>query len=65
MDIESYVPLARAAKPTKLTEHAIRRGLQRGDIKGIKLGRDWHLPPDEVLRLAAEYPLDPVGAREG
>ena len=60
MEIETLVPLADAAKHTRLSESYIRRGLKSGGIKGFKVARDWVLPPEEVDRLAREYPL-PVG----
>jgi hypothetical protein len=62
MEIETFVPLATAAKRTSLSESCIRRGLRSGDIKGFKVARDWVLPPDEVNRLAAKYPLPTVAA---
>lgn len=64
MEIETLVPLATAAKHTNLSEPRIRRGLKSGEIKGFKVARDWVLSPDEVKRLATEYPLS-VMAPEG
>ena len=61
MKIESLIPLRDAAKRTKLSESGIRRGLKDGSIKGYKVARDWVLEPEEVNRLAIEFPLEPVG----
>ena len=58
MEIETLVPLAGAAKRTRLSESYIRRGLKSGDIKGFKVARDWVLPQEEVGRLAVEFPLE-------
>ncbi len=55
--IKELVPLKAAAKRTDLGENDIRRGLKSGAITGVKLGRDWHLPLEEVDRLAREYPI--------
>ena len=63
MEIESLIPLRDAAKRTALSESGIRRGLKDGSIKGFKVARDWVLEPNEVNRLATEYPLEPVGSR--
>ena len=62
MKVEELTPIAKAAKHTRQTESAIRRGLQTGRIRGVKVGRDWLIPPDEVRRLAKEFPLEPVSA---
>ncbi|MDP6132435.1 MAG: hypothetical protein QGI50_06190 [Dehalococcoidia bacterium] len=62
MEIETFVPLVTAAKHTSLSESCIRRGLKSGDIRGVKVARDWVLPPDEVKRLATDYPLSAVAA---
>jgi excisionase family DNA binding protein len=60
MNVEELTPIAEAAKRTRQSESAIRRGLKLGRIQGVKIGRDWLLPNDEVDRLAREYPLGPV-----
>ena len=65
MEIETLIPLRDAAKRTALSESGIRRGLKDGSIKGFKVARDWVLEPEEVNRLAAEYPLPQAGATEG
>jgi excisionase family DNA binding protein len=57
MNVEELVPIAEAAKHTQQSESSIRRGLKLRRIQGVKIGRDWLLPTDEVDRLAKEYPL--------
>jgi hypothetical protein len=60
MEIETLIPLRDAAKRTTLSESGIRRGLKDGSIKGFKVARDWVLLPEEVDRLASDYPLSPA-----
>ena len=60
MNPKKFIPIAEAAKHTRQSESSIRRGLQMKRIRGVKLGRDWLIPTDEVTRLAAEFPLEPV-----
>ena len=31
--------------------------LRSGALEGIKVSRDWLIPPKELFRLEAEYPL--------
>ena len=62
MDVNALVPLGKAAKRTSQSEWAIRRGLRQGDIEGVRVGQGWFLTINEVNRLAAEFPLEPVSA---
>ena len=39
--IEDFLTTNQAASRVKLTNHHIRRLLERGTIDGVKVGRDW------------------------
>ena len=67
MKIEDLKSISQVSKATLLSESAIRRGLKLGRIKGVKLGRDWLLPSDEIHRLSKSieevlYPAMESGA---
>ena len=36
------------------SDDGVRKLLQRGDIKGVKVGRQWRIPYDEVCRICKE-----------
>jgi hypothetical protein len=60
MDPMDLIPIPLAAKRILKSETTLRRGVQTGQIKGMRLGREWFIPRVEVDRLAAEYPVAPV-----
>ena len=53
----TYIPVVEVAKRISLSEDSLRRQLRQGKIRGMKLGRDWLIPTNELARLKAEYPL--------
>jgi hypothetical protein len=52
------IPLVMAAKAMALSEATLRRYLRSGRARGIRYGRDWMIPWEEVRRLAEVYPLE-------
>ena len=41
-----------AAKTLKISEGTIRRMLDRGELKGVRVGRLWRIPQTEIDRFS-------------
>lgn len=41
---EEFLTIAELAKRFRVSEMTVRRMIQRGDLKGIQLGRQWRIP---------------------
>ncbi len=60
MDVNQLVPLGQAAKRTARSEWTIRRLLKLGQLERAKVGRDWFLTVDEVVRQETDFPIKPA-----
>ena len=49
MPDEEYITVARASQLSGLSRRQIQWLLKRGDIEGIKPGRDWLVKPSAVM----------------
>lgn len=39
------------SKILRMTKYTIRKKLRLGEIRGIKVGRDWRIPKSEIQKL--------------
>ena len=60
MNVNQLVPLGQAAKRTARSERTIRRLLKLGQLERAKVGRDWFLTVDEVVRQETDFPIKPA-----
>ena len=51
--LPNVATLKELAEFFKISENTVRRALKSGNLKGFKLGRDWRVEKNEVLKWAA------------
>lgn len=50
--IEAPIPLPHAARALNMSKATLTKYVQRGQVRGVRLGRRWLIPAAELRRIA-------------